>query len=232
MSEEKKNKSIIYSSLNYGLITLKSVFWNDLEEFKEKDFWKMKIIKFKIYTGYYQGKFAIFGISITRRNLLTGEIIEKTHKVNRDFLDTKEFEIKPGEYLTDFHIRLPSENEYISQLGYSTKKSKFLFPEKSDDGEERPVDQNGGQYVIVGTFGCLNEKLDAIGCLFIPYKDLITQRTYFPFFILRYIIKKNPKFKEEWDKKCKDLAIEYQYIWKFINLPNSIFSFILQYCIE
>ena len=232
MSEEKKNKSIIYSSLNYGLITLKSVFWNDLEDFKEKDFWKMKIIKFKIYAGDYQGKFAIFGISITRRNVLTGEIIEKTHKVNRDFQDTKEFEIKPGEYLTDFHIRLASENEYISQLGYSTKKSKFLFPEKSDDGEERPVDHNGGQYVIVGTFGCLNEKLDAIGCLLIPYKDLITQRTYFPFFILRYIIKKNPKFKEEWDKKCKDLAIEYQYIWKFINLPKSIFSFILQYCIE
>ena len=192
----------------------------------------MKIIKIKIYTGDYHGQNAIFGITITKRNLLTGEIIETTHKGSLDFLDTKEFVIKPGEYLTDFHIKLPSDNEYISQLGYSTKKSKFLVPEEDNNGEERPVDQNGGQYVIVGTFGCLNEKLDAIGCILLPYKNLITQRSFFPFFVLRYLINKNPTFKEEWDKKYKDLPIEYQYIWKFINLPKSLFSFIIKYCID
>ena len=219
--EEEDNELIKYSG-NYGGIDQNSKFWDDLEDIGEKELLKMKIIKITVYTGFYKEKNAIFGISFTYINSATGEIKEIVHKGSLDYVDEKEFVIGHNEYLTDFYIKHPNEAEYISQIGYGTNKRKFLVPEKSDDGEEKNIESNGGKFYIVGTFGCINERLDASGVLFISKKDY-WKLQFFIYFLLRHKSKKDTKFKEEWDNKNKCLPIEYQYIWKFINLPADSF---------
>ena len=141
----------------------------------------------------------------------------------------KEFVIGNDEYLTDFHIRFPfGDLDYVSQLGYSTKKRHFFVPENPEDGEDKHTWLNQGNNIIVGTFGHFNEKLDSIGCFYVSKEDYTVSRLY-GFLILRYKIKKDAKFKEEWDKKYKSLPIEYQYIWKFINLSEEYLKNIIKY---
>ena len=225
----KDNPLIKYSS-HFGGFSPESQLWNDFYIFGD-DLLKMKIIKIKVYTGLFQDNFAIFGISVTFRNIITGEIKESNgHIGTMNYIDYKEFIINDGEYLTKFYIRIPDEMEYISQIGYSTNKNrKFLVPETSEDGEDKIVLQNKDNNIIVGTLGYFKEKLDSSGCLFVSKKDLI-KLILFPFFMLRNKAKKDSKFKIDWDNNFKNLPIQYQYIWKFINLPDSIFSTIIKYC--
>jgi hypothetical protein len=232
MSEgQGEDDSKFHSTMNIGSINHESKFWNDLEDLGQKELLKMKITKIKVYTGLYQNKNAIFGISTTFRNFVTGETKEIVHKGSQDFIDVKEFVLQSGEYLTDFHIRLPEKNEYISQIGYCTKKRQFFVPETTDDGEERRnIRKVEGNYIIAGTFGCVNKKLDATGVLFVSMKDIL-EDSILVFMMLKYKSKKDEKFKEDWDKKYKSLDIEYQYIWRFINLPNAVIPHIIKYLI-
>ena len=229
MSEDSdEENSLIKYSGNYGGITQESQFWDDFEDIGEQELLKRKIIKIKIYTGKYNDKEAIFGISVTFKNLANGAIEERDHKGSKDFEDVKEFEIG-GQFLTDFHIRFTNEAEYISQLGYGTTKTQFLVPEKSDDGEDKTIETNGGENIIVGTFGCLREKLDATGFLYIPKKEYM-KISLFCFFMLKYVVKKDAQFKDKWDKQYTSLPKDYQYIWKFANLPDACFFNIIKYC--
>ena len=109
MSEysDEEDKSLIKYSGNYGGITQESQFWDDFEDIGEKELLKRKIIKIKIYTGKYNDKNAIFGISVTYKNLTNGKIEEIDHKGSKDFEDVKEFVING--FLTDFHIRFTNE---------------------------------------------------------------------------------------------------------------------------
>ncbi len=226
-TEEEENELIKYTG-NFGGIDQQSKFWDDFEDFGEKPLLKMKIIKIKVYTGLYKEKNAIFGMSFTYRNLATGEIKEIDHKGSLDFVDVKEFALGSDEILTDFHIRFTNEAEYISQIGYGTNKRQFLVPEKSDDGEDKTIESNGGKFYIIGTFGCVNEKLDATGVLYIDKKEYL-KLSLFVYFLLRSKVKKDKVYKEEWEKKYKSLPIEFQYIWKLINLPDAPFSQIIKY---
>ena len=170
--EEEDNDLVKYIG-TYGGITQESKFWDDFEDFGEKKLLKMKIIKITVYTGLYKEKNASFGISFTYRNSTTGEIKEIEHKGKLDYDDEKEFVIGHDEYLTDFYIRFHDDNEYISQIGYGTNKRQFLVPEKSDDGDNKYIDINGGNFIIIGTFGYINKILDAIGVLFISKEEYL-----------------------------------------------------------
>lgn len=222
-------KEVIKHTSNYGEINSESKFWNDYEEMGD-DLSNYKIIKIKIYKGIYKEKEAIFGISYTLKNRLTGEIKpEIIHKGSMNFLEVKEFVIKGDDYLTDFHIRFPEKGDYISHLGFSTnKKDHFLFG--TNDGEDKKINSNGGKNIIIGTFGNTNEKLDSMGCFYISKKDYIMKTSLLSLIILRVKIKNDEKFKEEWNKKYKELPIEYQYLWKAVILPDSSFYQILDYC--
>ena len=228
-SDESENKEIVHYTGNYGGITQESKFWDDYEDMGEEELLKHKIIKLKIYTGKFQEKQVIFGISCTFQNLFTGEIKEPIeHRGSEEFVDVKEIEIKGEEYLTDFHIRFPNEAEYISQLGFETnKKNKILIG--TEDGEDKTITSNGGDNIIIGTFGCVDKKLDAMGCLYITKKEFL-KRTLLPFFALRHIVKKDNKFKENWEAKYKELPSEYQYLWKTVNLSDALFAQIAKFC--
>ena len=228
-NEEEQEQDKIECTCNYGGITQESKFWDDLEDLGENELLHNKIVKVKVYTGLYNSKQAIFGLGFTYKNIINGKTQEIDHKGSKDYEDIKEFELGPGEYLTDFHIRFPNEAEYISQIGFSSTKNHFLVPEKTEDGEDKTIVQNGGNNILVGTLGCFNEKLDATGCYFISKKNFF-KLSLLGFLLVKHKIKKDKKFKEEWDNKYKNLAIEYQYIWRAVNLPDTSFSCILKYC--
>ena len=218
MSDNEEDDSIIKYSGNYGGVTQKSKFWDDLEDYGEKKLLNLKIIKVRIYSGKFNDKDAIFGIGFTYKDLTNGKEIVAEHKGSDDFVDVQDFVIKQDEYLTDFHMRLTTGGEYISQLGYSTNKGNLILI-GSEEGEDKNITLNGGENVIIGTFGCFNKKLDATGVLFINKKEYF-KRLLNGIFILRYLVKNKPKFKEEWDKKQKDLPLDFQFIWRAVNLPE------------
>ena len=227
MSDNEEDNSIIKYSGNYGGITQESKFWDDLKDFGEKKLLNLKIIKFRIYSGKFNDKDAIFGIGFTYKDLTNGKEILVDHK-GSDFVDVKEFVIKQSEYLTDFHIRFTNEAEYISQLGYTTNKGTPILI-GSEEGEDKTITSNGGENIIVGTFGCTNKKLDATGVLFMSKKEYF-KRLLNGIFILRHLVKNKSKFKEEWDKKQKDLPMDFQFIWRAVNLPEGPLFQIIKYC--
>ena len=150
MSDKEEDNSIINYSGNYGGITQESKFWDDLEDYGEKKLLNLKIIKIRIYSGKFNDKDAIFGIGFTYLDLTNGKEIVVDHKGSDDFVDVKEFVIEKNEYLTDFHIRLANEGEYISQLGYNTNKGKLILI-GSEEGENKYIHSNGGENIIIGT---------------------------------------------------------------------------------
>ena len=228
--DEEEDTLIKYSCI-FGQITQESKYWDDFEEIGEAELLKLKLTNIKIYTGVYNNKVAIIGISITFKNIFTGKTLKPVeHRGSDDFVDVKELVIKGGEFLSDFHIRFPEEDEYISQIGYSTNKgNKILVPEQSEDGEDKTIEENGGNNVIIGTFGHCNKRLDSLGFLYIPKKEYI-KRLFNGFFILRHMVKKVNIFKEKWEKEYKNLPIEFQYLWRVVNLPDNPYSVIIKYC--
>ena len=228
MSENEEDNSLIKYSGTYGGITQESKFWDDFEDFGEKKLLNFKIIKVRIYSGKFNDKEAIFGVGFTYKDLQTGKETEVDHKGSDDFVDVKEFVIKQSEYLIDFHIRFTNEAEYISQLGYSTNKGNSILI-GSEEGEDKTIMSNGGENIIVGTFGCINKRLDATGVLFMSKKEYF-KRLLNGIFILRHLVKNNQKFKEEWDKKQKDLPTDFQFIWRAVNLPEGPLFQIIRFC--
>lgn len=226
---EEEEEFVQYSG-NYGGITQESVFWDDYEDMGEETLLKHKIIKIKIYSGTFSEKQVIFGFGCVFKNLYTGEIKEeKVHKGTDQFLDVKEYEIRGEEYLTDFHIRFPNEAEYITQLGFGTNKKSPCILIGTEEGEDKTITSNGGDNIIIGTFGCTNKKLDAMGILFVKKKEYM-KRKLFSIFMLRFKVKKDANFKEKWDQKYNELPSDFKYLWKTVNLPDAAFVEIIKYC--
>ena len=227
-SNEENNELIKYTGV-YGGIDQESKLWDDFEDMGEEELLKHKIVKIQIFTGEYSGKKAIFGIDITYKNLSTGEN-KKTqeHRGTQQFLDSKELNIKTDEYLTDFHIRFTNEAEYISQIGFTTNKKQSIL-EGSEEGEDKTIESNGGENIIIGTFGYVNKKLDAMGCLYVSKKEYFKKKL-FRFFMLRNLAKKDEKFKKACDDKFNELPNDFKYLWRAINLPDAPLAIVIKYC--
>ena len=166
---------------------------------------------------------------MTFRNIITGEIKSpKVHLGTDKYLDLKELAISGNEYLTDFHIRFNDNCQYISQLGFSTNLKRQIL-EGSEEGQDKVIAKNGGDYIIIGTIGYINKKLDSIGCITVSKKEFL-KKDLFRFFVLRYKIKKDEKFKKEWDENYKELPNDFKYLWRAINLPDAAFMEIIKFC--
>jgi len=229
MTENPESK-IKYLIL-YGLIKSDSTFFDDIENVDEKIALRKKIIKIEIYTGKKKieqnEKECISGIKLTYRDLYNGKTEEIVHKGTQNFEDVKEFKINPGEYLSDFYIRFTNECEYISQIGFKTSKGRDFFA-GTEEGENKVVDINDKQNIIIGFYGRLGTHLDAIGIIYTSQKEYFFESLFYVLAI-RFLIKKKKEFKEKWEKNYNELEKEYKYLWKTLLLPDPSFACILKY---
>ena len=226
-SDEEGKKLIKYTG-NYGYNTLNSQFWDDFEDFGEEGLIANKITKIKIYTRNFEHKQAISGISCEFKNICNGKVKTKEHIGSLNFDDAKEFVLKNNEYLTTFHIRINEKSECVTQLRFETNKGNKILV-GIEEGEDKIILSNGARNIFIGTFGCTNEKLDAMGCLYLSKEEYIGRRLFY-LFMLRYILKKDNKFREKWDANLNALPYEFKYIWKTVHLPDAVFSQIIGYC--
>ena len=140
----------------------------------------------------------------------------------------KELNIKGNEYLKRFNINIKDDFYRISQLSFYTNRNKEISVGVKD-GEDKMEELNNGNNVLIGSFGYLRENINAFGCIYINKKVYI-EKLLFGFFLLRKILKNNKEFLEKWNKEYKKLDIEFQYVWRFVNLPDSSFVKIIEFC--
>ena len=239
-TENQPPEEIIEYEGPFGTGSESHTFWDDYElEFQDKIL-KYKITKVKIYykSNDKEGEKEkekkeeekyIIGIGFTYENLFTGEIKELEHKGTDMISGMKELVIKPGDYLKQFHINFKDDFDHISQIGFTTFKNENISV-GIKDGLDKTIKENDEDKIFIGSYGYVKERLDGFGCLFVK-RNIYLKEHLFGFFLMRNWIKKNKAFKEEWDNKYKELNIEYQYIWRAINLPDAAFAKIIQFCI-
>ena len=227
--DDSENNSDIKQTVCYGIIPYKCKFWDDSKDIGEDILMKSKLIKIKIFSGEYKEHKTILGIEVTYRHLFTNKIKNIRHIIKSDYIDVKEIETKQGEFITDFHIRFDNNCDFLYKLGFGTNL-KNQISIGYEEGENKKIETNGGQNFIIGTYGCFNERLTAIGFYYMKKTDFFKNMSY-SYLMLRYLIKKDETFKEKWNKDYKQLPIEYQYIWKTIILPDSLLYSIFKYII-
>lgn len=250
------DKEVIIIGDLYGKVEQQTIFWND-DEILKKDLINNKIINIKIFFNSGEVTISkekneendtvlkveenkpkeeekkmleekyIVGITITFKNLYTGEIKEISHKGSDKILGMKELNLKGNEYLKMFHINFKNEIERISQMGFSTNKNNQISVGYKD-GEDKIITFNTGDYVIVGTFGHLFERINCIGCLYVN-KRIFIEKLLFGFFLLRKKAK-DEDFKKKWDDSYQKLDKSYQFIWRTVNLPDAAFGKVMSFC--
>ena len=226
-SESEENIGIVKSTLLFGSSSLETYFWDDNTD--ENFLIKSKITQIKIHSGEYNGKYVILGISLTFKNLVNNEEKIVNHIGSGKALEIQSLDIKENEYVTNFYIRFLDNEEYISQLGFSTNKNRRILV-GVDEGDDKIIEYNDGSHIIIGSFGHFDQIMNGIGIYFIKKTDFMKE-LLFGIFIVRYLIKKKKEFKKKWDEKYKEISLEYQCIWKMINLPDNHYYGILRYLI-
>ena len=182
-----------YSDI-YGRIDINSKLYDDSQELggKEEIFLLYLIKKIKIYSKIISKKEIISSIQLTFQNIKTKEIKElpirtkNNNNIKNDEIEI--FELKSGEYLTNFFIRYSIKSNYISQLGFETNKKRKIL-KGCQFGEDKKIITNGKGNIILGTFGYFNDKLDSIGMLYVNIKDYL-KKYYIYYFELKLKLKK------------------------------------------
>ena len=182
-----------------------------------------------MYNCFYKGFKAISGLSLTFRNIINNGIREIEHKGEKDHNDFKTKDINKNEYFINFHIRIQDFEGYISELGFSTDKSNEIILGR-EKGANKIIKSNGGENIILGTYGYYGDKIDAIGIYYIKKKDFMRFKLV-GYNMLRYLIKRDTNFKENWNNKYKELQGDYQYLWKAVNMPDIIYYRIAKFLI-
>ena len=250
MTNINMNNNIQYGDL-YGWLGLNNIFWDDKDDLVE-DIINYKIINIKIF--FNSGREEIFddeiefneekeedekkgkiieekyivGINITYKNLYNGKIKIFEHKGEDKISGMKELIIKGGEYLKYFNINFKNNLNRISQISFLTNKNNGISV-GIKDGEDKNIEQNKKDNIIVGLFGHCFKRINSLGCIYVE-KKIYIQKYLFGFFLLRKLALNDKDFKEKWDKNIKTLDAPFQYMWKTINLPDAIFSKIIGIC--
>ena len=81
--------------------------------------------------------------------------------------------------------------------------------------------------IILGFFGSFSKKLESIG-FYSTKRQYIFISYFYGLFSLKYKSNKDKNYRNIWDKKFKELPIDYKFLWKAVNLPdNCKYSFYL-----
>ena len=229
--EEKKEKEIIQYTGCFGYIDQNgknNKYFDDEVDLKKEEFLKHKIINLKIYTKIIDKKNRIIGLDYKLRSLFNGQEKIISHKSSEQYEAFSELKINSNEYLNRLIVRFHNEEEFISQLGFSTNKdNKILVGE--EEGELKIINMNKDKNVILGTYGNTDTCLTSIGCIYSDYKNYVNS-ILFRFFMLRHFAK-NEEFKKKWDEKYEELPPEFKFLWKTVNLPENIYGEIIKSCL-
>jgi len=212
-------KEDIYYGCIYG-VSEDDTYFDDFEEFSNRELLNYKIIKQRIYLGYLEGKKVILGIGTTFKNLWNGNTVNKDHKKDLQVLEEiEELIIKDDDYLTNVFIQMNQYDALISFIRFITHNNNQI---SSGEYEENNLDNilNQKNDVIVGFYGGINKRLKYIGCIY-TRKDIYYKNLFFGIFILKYFAKKDKNFRDKWNEGLKELDVSSKYLWKAVNLPDN-----------
>ena len=235
--EQEKDEAIIKIGNPYGLIDFNDNFWND-DDSLNNEIEKYKIINIKIlFNSEYEiqkdndkkyiDEKNIVGLKVTYKNIYTGDTKILTHQSTTEISGMKELVIKNDDYLKHFKISFYKDNNAIAQISFITNMKKEISV-GINQGNEIIDNLKGEDNILVGFFGYFKEKINSIGGIYVS-KITYIKKLLFGFFLLRNVLK-NKKFKENWDIKINKLDSEFQYIWKTVNLPDTVFALVMKYC--
>ena len=235
--EQEKDEAIIKIGNPYGLIDFNDNFWND-DDSLNNEIEKYKIINIKIlFNSEYEiqkdndkkyiDEKNIVGLKVTYKNIYTGDTKILTHQSTDKISGMKELVIKSDDYLKHFKISFYKDNNAIAQISFITNMKKEISV-GINQGNEIIDNLKGEDNILVGFFGYFKEKINSIGGIYVS-KITYIKKLLFGFFLLRNV-SKNKNFKENWDIKINKLDSEFQYIWKTVNLPDTVFALVMKYC--
>ena len=235
--EQEKDEAIIKIGNPYGLIDFNDNFWND-DDSLNNEIEKYKIINIKIlFNSEYEiqkdndkkyiDEKNIVGLKVTYKNIYTGDTKILTHQSTTEISGMKELVIKSDDYLKHFKISFYKDNNAIAQISFITNMKKEISV-GINQGNEIIDNLKGEDNILVGFFGYFKEKINSIGGIYVS-KITYIKKLLFGFFLLRNV-SKNKNFKENWDIKINKLDSEFQYIWKTVNLPDTVFALVMKYC--
>ena len=218
----------------YGRIDVNSKPFDDSKELggTEELFLQYLIKKIKIYTKLVKGKHIISGIQLTYQNIKTKQFKELPIRNQNTKIEEEEielFELKPGEYLTNFYIRFSFDSDYIYQLGFETNKKRKII-KGSEFGEKKNIRINCGNNLILGTFGFYSENIYSLGVLYVNLVEYL-KKYYIGYFELKKKLKKDEKFKQNIEKNIIGYSNIDKCLYKVSLLPDAIFNEIIKFCI-
>lgn len=210
----------------FGWIYQNSKHFND-KDFLGDNYLYYKIQKIKIWSGKKDSKDIINGIQVWYKNILDGKLVTPGEfKGDEGNDNVVEFEVKPNEYLTDFHIRIDTE---VTQVGFETNKHNNILV-GGTQGEDKIINSNGGDNIIVFLYGAYDNLLHALGVGYVNKKDYM-KTLFIGFFQLRHKLKKDEAFK----KKCAEiestLAESDKVLLRTCLLPDTAFNEIIKFCL-
>ena len=175
---------------------------------------------------------SLLGIQVKYINYLTGEKKETNYqgaKIEGTDIETKELEIKEGEYLSQFNLIF---REYITYIKFGTKNNVIEFGNYNKDNELSSLKElNLENNVILNIKGFMSlNGIRCIGCDYISHKDFFFIRTM-DIFILRHRVKKNKKYIDKYSNHAEidKLNDEMKFFLKICSLPDTPFQKIVKY---
>ena len=130
--------------------------------------------------------------------------------------------------MINFFIRFEFISAYIYQLGFETNKKRKVL-KGCEVGENKNIRTNGGENIILGTFGYYTQKLDSLGVFYINKNEYL-KKFYIGYFELKYKIKKDENYKKNIEDNFKKVSKEDQYLIKVCLLPDNSFFEIMKFC--
>ena len=169
-------------------------------------------------------------MSFTYQNIVSRKISIIEHKGNEPFSATKELNLADDEYLTEYFVNYSDKFGVILALGFCTNKNKQIIFGKKEKSDKF-INLQDKQSIIVGSFGYLDKKINAIGFLY--FEKRIIQKYDFLrlIIILKYMNKNDKEFVTRIEKKRNKFDIVYNCIWRVINLPDTSFECVIKFCL-
>ena len=174
----------------------------------------------------------LLGFQFWYVNFFTGEKKDSDYvgcELKSDDIGTEELEVQDNDYFNKINIGYDSY--LINHFKITTKKGKFIEFGKIEEENEKKIDLNNEDNMIMFFSGAYNTRgIRSLKIRYINRKDYVCFRIY-EFLLLRTVLKKDENKKEHFlEKENYDkLSNSMKCIFKTCLFSDTIFSSILKY---